>query len=751
MAELKTTFRGLNTDIYPLRLPSGTADVALNVERNSGDLSKRQGFAEYEDDVDGSASAVLNLFLTAFADGDIYIIAKCADGYLYHKKVYPGTAAESFTKITGGWAPHSTTDRGWGFMWADRFHYFDRDGGSRWNPDANSAVAYKAGLPRPSVGPTITTATGGEKDGRYHVHVAYRNSVTREQGVFSLPQTGASMPLQCQISDDTGGISVSNWSSIQAADSTYEWDQAVFYCTRGNTEYDGGGSGVEIFSYVAYQDVIAPKAQGSVGLNKHDDVLDPRTKNRNAGGEPPGAVIGCFNVRTGQAVYGGLYAGTNASKSTTLAGDNNDLTYTAVADGPSGNAITVTYTDDVSAGYEVATVSGTAISVAIESGASTAAQVLAAVVASAAASSLVTVANASGNDGTGAVVTMDPGITLTGGASAGGSAVASELRFSIPNYPTMVPKEVTYRIGGDATTVTPEPWVGSVHTGISGDMTAMASGAGRTLAFTPTATYILSGDGKIRPQLLSNSVGAIGQGAAIGCEAGIFAMGYGTVMWYSPAGARNLTTDRIETTLDDIPAAQRTDAVLAWYGHERQLWCAVTKSGDTVAQRILIYDAADSEWSMFEPGCLSASEGVNCMVELSIPNAAPTMLVGTSSGRILQYPSGTDDDGTDFEARWRGWFGTERAQYMQQLNQMRVHCGSNCEDNVAVKVRAMRSSGETVTQREHRLTLDNAVEYIPGVVFDDSTGNVFQIEFASEASVSGRWTIRDLQLEINRL
>lgn len=69
-----------------------------------------------------------------------------------------------------------------------------------------------------------------------------------------------------------------------------------------------------------------------------------------------------------------------------------DLTYTADAYGEDGNSITVAYTGGGTAGSEVVTVVGSAISVQIQSGVSTATQVKAAVDASVAASALISVA-----------------------------------------------------------------------------------------------------------------------------------------------------------------------------------------------------------------------------------------------------------------------------------------------------------------------------------------------------------------------
>jgi len=120
----------------------------------------------------------------------------------------------------------------------------------------------------------------------------------------------------------------------------------------------------------------------------------------------------------------GAGAPVQATLTTNLTGTNNDLTFTSVAAGPFGNAITLRY---VSPGTNNAilavTVSQRAITVNLATNGSavitsTAAQVKTALEASTAASELVTVANAPGNDGTG-VVTALTATSLAGGSGDG--------------------------------------------------------------------------------------------------------------------------------------------------------------------------------------------------------------------------------------------------------------------------------------------------------------------------------------------
>lgn len=95
-----------------------------------------------------------------------------------------------------------------------------------------------------------------------------------------------------------------------------------------------------------------------------------------------------------------------------------DLTYTAAAfSGATGNSYTIAYTGGGTAGSEVVTVTGTAVSVQIESGVSTATQIKAKIDASAAAQALMTVAIS----GTGSNAQTTAGATPLAGGVTGGA------------------------------------------------------------------------------------------------------------------------------------------------------------------------------------------------------------------------------------------------------------------------------------------------------------------------------------------
>jgi len=101
-----------------------------------------------------------------------------------------------------------------------------------------------------------------------------------------------------------------------------------------------------------------------------------------------------------------------ASLTTALAGDDNDLVFTAKVSGAAGNDIAIAYVDPADNDKELAvTVAGKAITVSLATGpagaiTSTAAEIQAAIEDTPAASALVSVADADGNDGTGVVAAM---------------------------------------------------------------------------------------------------------------------------------------------------------------------------------------------------------------------------------------------------------------------------------------------------------------------------------------------------------
>lgn len=275
----------------------------LNVSIDGPTLSGRRGFAAYAATaVEGKS--VLAMRHVVFANGTSAVVAKYADGKLYW---HNGTAWAEITDLYGG---HDTADRGWFYQWCDRLYYFDRNGGTKWHPTAGT---WKPGIYRPTTGALIAAAAGGEKHGFYHVHIAFRNSVTKEMSVVTGPSNGVWTSFMDE--SPTGGLSISNFSAIKgaAADKDYEWNEIVAFCTHGNTERvesPDGEARAECYTYRAYWDASVPSSGSSMGLNKADHVLELRDRFLNSGGTPPGCRFGAFNGR--QALYVDVWSGGNS-------------------------------------------------------------------------------------------------------------------------------------------------------------------------------------------------------------------------------------------------------------------------------------------------------------------------------------------------------------------------------------------------------------------------------------------------------
>lgn len=124
--------------------------------------------------------------------------------------------------------------------------------------------------------------------------------------------------------------------------------------------------------------------------------------------------------------------GVAAALSTNLSNaTNNDLTFTAVTAGVSGNSISVQYAIS-GTGSAVLSVGVTGASILVTAGsATTAASVKTAIEASAAASALVTVANKSANDGLGVIAAL-AATNLSGGVDAT-PAIAGDVLFDATN------------------------------------------------------------------------------------------------------------------------------------------------------------------------------------------------------------------------------------------------------------------------------------------------------------------------------
>src|SRR5262245_34450257 len=203
-----------------------------------------------------------------------------------------------------------------------------------------------------------------------------------------------------------------------------------------------------------------------------------------------------------------------ASLTTALAGSNNDLTFTARRGGTWGNSISVAYVDPggTTATLSV-TVAGFAITVNLGRASSainsTAADVTSAIQSSLDASSLVTVANAGSDDGTGLVIAL-AATSLAGGTwavtlPALTNGDATNKHYFTGNDGRVILRVVSSDAGTQPVTVNRSPTLGG---GVPATAETISVTAGVTREIGPFATSEFnqnsSGDVYFEPSVSNN-------------------------------------------------------------------------------------------------------------------------------------------------------------------------------------------------------------------------------------------------------
>ncbi len=749
MSAIRENFGGISTDLYPNRLPSGTADIAVNVNIDKGELAKRDGFTEYEDAV-ASTSSVLNGCCAKFTNGTIYVVVKLADAKLYQRKIYPATAATSFTAITTN-QTHSASDPGFFFMHADRLYYFDSGGGSKWNPAVNSGTAYKAGLPKPATSLTAAAIAGGEKDGRYHVYWAMRNSATMETGPVSGTQSAT---IQCRIDTNTGGIATSNWTTggtpLRTSQTEYEWDQGVTYCTMGSTEYIERGSGVDCYSHRAYEDVIATKATAAeIGMNKADHVLDHRYAFTNAGGLPPAATIGCYTGS--RAIYGGISGQANKIMFS-IPGQPTSVpqiqTYQAGGDAK-------TFYPQPWLGEVTGCIDGLTTSMAYGGGVAAAFTATSAYALRTLSDGRIRPVMAHPSKGCAAVLGScgsSQGVHAVGRGwwllvTPGGVIDLAEDNFS--GLLTTIPVAYENLTRTAWFSWRNETWAAVVKTGATVAQRIVVLTKPKVQGQMPRpvcydlaclgtrATYTTAMTGNNNDLTFTAEVpGAPGNSVTIAYANTASGNGSETVSVSGSAITVAIKTGA-STASNVLAAFRRCPDAMAL------ATCALA-GGNTGAGTIpAVLSAANLTGG-------TGDEGITAMWEVAYPGVDPTMYVGTTKGRILSYgASATTDNNVNFGARWRGYFGQERAGFSQKLGSIELHSGANVAGNLIAAVKVLPTAGQSITEHGKTLAKSSAVEK-DITVWDHYAGRVIQLDLASDQAATTRWNVRDLVVKLER-
>jgi len=765
---LKTRFRGLNTDLPATKLASGTAREALNVTLVDGKLAKRAGFGEFEDDAGGSSTGIVGIWVAHFK-ADTYVIVKLTTGTLWHRK----RGEASFTQITTTHT-HVGTEPGFAFMWADRFIYGDSGGVSQWNPAVGSGVMLRAGLPTPTP-INLAAAANGCKDGFYHCHFSYYNNILDVEGVVSGPCKAAGGPAETRIADSEGGIAFA--SAVPAA-TGYEATHSRVYTTMGNTEVvQSGGIQREEFTYRAALDVelaIAAGAPGTPGMNKGDQALDWSNTFHNKGGLPPAARIGCWSGAVA------VYAGDSGSKGS-LSLNSGEVLLQAQAAGIAANqysvVITVRTPADTSKTPIITTgtngVGGLKVTIEVNNGAGTANDTTNQDVVDALAANATCLAAFDASTAAGGTyfTTAAAEDFFTGGVETSQDWVY----YSDFGRPTMVPRLITYNqtaVGDDSTswtdsrTIVPRGGHHLLPSPCDGAVVECVAAGGTIVLYTANSTWVMRStpNGRLYAVKRDGGNGCVGHPAAaqFGFEAHAMAVRAWTVT--TAGGFEDISQNAWTTTLEDIPVAQQSDARMAAFVNKDQIWCAVTKSGETTPRRILVLDASSGgrELMVYElaADAWEASEYITGMVEYAAAGAETTMLVATNHGRIFQYPdaAGLAGDGptaskVDFPATWRGVFGTERSAFSQKVEIAEIHAGNNCSGRVRWTVKQVRANGETSPSDSGYLPTDNAIGTCG--LASKTDARYYEVELNSPAVGSAgtptTWSVYDIILRLTRV
>lgn len=498
----------MNTDEPVNHLPTGTFRSARNVVLEGTELQGRKGFDEFDKT---NTSSVLNLAAVQFAErkylvggttvtyayGEMYIILKCADGYLRYAKVWDGSAEvaiSSWTAIDDQWASHhSTTDPGGFFFAEDRLYYFDKNGGTKWNPgtwikpdstytgtavsfcNGSEKEAWKAGI-QCTQGMTYAATATGLKNGSYRPTMVKKNSQTRAVSTYVDPAAAA---IDADAWAGTGGLAstAGQWAAFRDSsggsdnDNDYEWDTAVVLDTMGSTEVRFEQEHPSFRYYVEAE--VGRNTASEIGLSRGDEAIFSQNRGRpwpNSGGVPPACSHAAYNGR--QAVYANTYS--------------------------------------------------------------------------------------------------------TAGVLAPGQIV-----FSLPGQPAMVPGDQTYTVSSDVVTITPQPWNGFLTTATSGRITGIGRVGFDFLVFTELDTYWLQmsrDSGRLVSVRTEFGVGCPSSRGVTRGRHGAHGIGVDSWVWADGKGLRDHAKNRFAQLLLEIPAAYRTESVLASFPSRSEVWAAVSRA-----------------------------------------------------------------------------------------------------------------------------------------------------------------------------
>jgi len=328
---------------------------------------------------------------------------------------------------------------------------------------------------------------------------------------------------------------------------------------------------------------------------------------------------------------------------------------------------------------------------------------------------------------------------------------SGDIEFSIPGYPTMIPRVITYSDSGAdpagqawswSQTVEPSPWRGHLDRAISDKAVIAVAGAGMILLATAGDTWSMrrTESSRIIPELLMPA-GCISAQGAIGAASAIHMQGNEAWWVINRDGFQNTAANHWTTTLCDLGTPE--DTVVAYFPAENQVWLA--DGGD-----IFIIDA--------ETGLLLSKFDVvgigtiNAMCPYDTDGGDSHMKIASSTGIWTYDPDSTShlDNASGFDCEWRGYFVVERGGVNMQPPNVSLDFSSNTGAGdadtgvVTVAVWGIQRSAETFTPTGIELTGAGRHPISIAELGAYATGHLIAVDITSSASDSLAWSLDDL-------
>ncbi|HUU98748.1 MAG TPA: hypothetical protein VM487_23700, partial [Phycisphaerae bacterium] len=312
------------------------------------------------------------------------------------------------------------------------------------------------------------------------------------------------------------------------------------------------------------------------------------------------------------------------------------------------------------------------------------------------------------------------------------------VEFSIPNFPTMVPRLQKYTLlsAGNwdlSGSVEPQPWRGKIQGAFSSAPVCAAYGGNRILICTAAQTFqmVRTDTGRLLPRVLIPNHGCQSAQGMASTGSNVHILSNGAWMIVSAEGFRNASRNHWATTINALTSP--STCVVAHYSHLRQVWLAEADD---------IYIIDDRTGQLLGKWTIEGIGAISAMCEQSVAGSTPVMRVASSTGHWTYDPdvdNGGLDDGAGFDSHWEAWFGQEDPDY-KFLEMLTLQVNTFDGTSLAVEVGGAARSGETVTTAS--TTIAAVGQHLLDTVFDGKRqGRMFKVKISSTVANCNKWAL----------